>query len=56
MDDNWLDEPEDPLNPLHPYVWADWVCPNCAEDGDAAALIDGNKCPNCGTKVDRIAQ
>lgn len=51
--DDWLEDPGDPLNPLHPFFWAEWVCPNCAEDGDASDLIDNN-CPNCGAPVESI--
>jgi hypothetical protein len=51
--DDLLD-PLDPLNPLHSYYWAAWVCPNCAEDGDAEELVDGNRCPNCRAVVERL--
>lgn len=53
MVDDWGD-PLDPLNPLHAYFWADWVCPDCAEDGDAADLLPDDRCPNCGSAVERI--
>ncbi|MEP9382468.1 hypothetical protein [Nocardioides sp. KR10-350] len=47
------DDPLDPLNPIAPAYWSDWVCPDCAEDGDNADLV-GGRCPNCGAEVDRI--
>jgi hypothetical protein len=48
------DDPLDPLNPLYPYLWGDWVCPDCAEDGHLADLMDGTRCPNCGAAVEVI--
>ena len=50
--DDW-DDPLDPLGPLYPFYWAEWVCPHCAEDGDAADLV-AERCPHCGSAVERI--
>jgi rubrerythrin len=46
------DDLDDVVDPLHPYLFAEWVCPQCAEDGDLADLDDG-RCPQCGRAVER---
>ena len=50
--DDWQDV-TDPLNPLHPYAFAQWLCPDCGEDGDSEDLVDG-RCPSCGSSVERL--
>ena len=50
--DDW-DDVVDPLHPLHPLAFAEWVCPQCAEDGDVAELEEG-RCPQCGGRVERL--
>ena len=52
--DDWADGAVDPLNPLHPFMWAEWLCPNCADDGDASDLDPDARCPNCGSRVTAI--
>jgi hypothetical protein len=53
--DDWYDitDPLDPLNPAQSLFWSDWDCPNCAADGSGDEL-DRGRCPNCGSKVDRL--
>lgn len=50
MTPDW-DDPLDPLNPVAPFYWSDWVCPHCAEDGEASELGADRRCPHCGSEV-----
>lgn len=42
----------DPLDPLYPFYWGEWLCPDCGEDGDRWELVGGRACPNCGAEVE----
>lgn len=45
----------DPLDPLYPLLWGEWMCPDCGEDGDRSELTEDRFCPNCGAAVDRLS-
>jgi rubrerythrin len=50
--DDW-DAVVDPLHPAHPFAFAEWLCPQCGEDGDVADLEEG-RCPSCRSRVERL--
>lgn len=49
VSDRW-DDFVDPLSPAG-IGWAEWLCPECGEDGERSDLKHG-RCPNCGGAVD----
>jgi hypothetical protein len=50
MDGDWWD----PLDPLFASLWADWVCPDCADEGVLSELLPGGRCPSCRARVQQV--